>query len=183
MTLAPWLLALLACGGGEAKSPRAGEDTAPTLHTPGTGGTTPTGSTGSGAATIPTGTGTLTPTGDTGPTAHTGDTAAVHTGDTGRLHTGDTAPPPPPCLPRVIAHRGASGTAPEDTLVALERAFSAGVRMAEVDVRVSADGHAFLLHDQAVDRTTRELGPGEARTLAELAALDAGRKYIDSHTP
>ncbi len=77
-------------------------------------------------------------------------------------------------MPAVVAHRGASAAAPENTLAALRRAAAVGARWAECDVRVSADGVAVVLHDANLERTTDGRGPVAARTAAELAALDAG---------
>lgn len=72
------------------------------------------------------------------------------------------------------AHRGASGHAPENTLVALERACELGADMAEVDVQQTADGRLVLFHDATLGRTTNGAGPFSGRTLAELRTLDAG---------
>ena len=76
--------------------------------------------------------------------------------------------------PRWIAHRGAGRLAPENTLAAFRAGHAHGYRMFECDVRLSADGVPFLLHDDVLDRTTD--GRGEAAALAwdELSVLDAG---------
>lgn len=79
-----------------------------------------------------------------------------------------------PVMPAVVAHRGASAAAPENTLAALRLAAAMGARWAECDVRLSADGVAVVLHDATLERTTDGRGPVAARTAAELAALDAG---------
>jgi len=50
-----------------------------------------------------------------------------------------------------------------------------GYRMVEFDVKLSADGVLFLLHDDTLDRTTSGRGPADALTWAELSKLDAGR--------
>ncbi len=76
--------------------------------------------------------------------------------------------------PLVIAHRGASGTAPENTLAAFRRAVALGADMIELDVQLSRDHAVIVLHDDTLDRTTDGTGPAAARTLAELVALDAG---------
>lgn len=75
---------------------------------------------------------------------------------------------------RVIAHRGASGYAPENTRAAFELAIEMGADAIETDVRLSADGHLVLVHDATVTRTTDGGGPVADHTLAELKALDAG---------
>jgi glycerophosphoryl diester phosphodiesterase len=77
--------------------------------------------------------------------------------------------------PRFIAHRGAGKIAPENTLAAMRAGHARGYRMVEFDVKLSADGVAFLLHDDTLDRTTTGSGPADALTWAELSKLDAGR--------
>jgi glycerophosphoryl diester phosphodiesterase len=76
--------------------------------------------------------------------------------------------------PRVIAHRGASGTRPENTLAAFRRAVELGAPMIELDVQRTRDGRAVVIHDWTLDRTTTGTGAVGDRTLAELQALDAG---------
>ena len=72
------------------------------------------------------------------------------------------------------AHRGASGQAPENTLGALNRALALGADMAEIDVRLTADGRLAVIHDATLERTTDGQGPVGALTMAELKRLDAG---------
>ncbi|HEY7496368.1 MAG TPA: glycerophosphodiester phosphodiesterase family protein [Candidatus Tectomicrobia bacterium] len=74
----------------------------------------------------------------------------------------------------VIAHRGASSYAPENTIAAFDLALQMGVRHIELDVHLSRDGHLVVMHDDTVDRTTDGSGPVAHYTLAELQALDAG---------
>ncbi len=76
--------------------------------------------------------------------------------------------------PLWIAHRGAGRHAPENTLAAFRRGAQHGYRAFECDVKLSADGVPFLLHDATLERTTS--GHGSAADLAwsELARLDAG---------
>jgi len=76
--------------------------------------------------------------------------------------------------PRCCAHRGAGKLAPENTLAAMEVGFAHDYRMAEFDVKLSADGVAFLLHDDTLDRTTDGHGPAGALAWSQLARLDAG---------
>jgi glycerophosphoryl diester phosphodiesterase len=76
--------------------------------------------------------------------------------------------------PRVIAHRGFSGVAPENTLAAIRKAIDVGADMAEIDVLLSRDGHVVVLHDETVDRTTDGKGPVAALDLEEIRKLDAG---------
>ncbi len=61
---------------------------------------------------------------------------------------------PPWPYPRWIAHRGAGKLAPENTLAAFRVGASHGYRMFECDVKLSADGVPFLLHDASLERTT-----------------------------
>jgi glycerophosphoryl diester phosphodiesterase len=76
--------------------------------------------------------------------------------------------------PRLAAHRGAGKRAPENTLAAFRVGHSHGYRMAEFDVKLSADGVAFLLHDSTLERTTNGVGRADALPLRDLALLDAG---------
>jgi glycerophosphoryl diester phosphodiesterase len=68
----------------------------------------------------------------------------------------------------VIAHRGASADAPENTLAAFDLALRQGADALELDVRLSRDGVPVVIHDPTVDRTTRLRGPVGAFTAAEL---------------
>jgi glycerophosphoryl diester phosphodiesterase len=76
--------------------------------------------------------------------------------------------------PIVIAHRGDSSSAPEQTRAAYERAVELGAEMIEADVRRTRDGHLVMLHDPTVDRTTDGHGAVADITLEELRRLDAG---------
>jgi glycerophosphoryl diester phosphodiesterase len=76
--------------------------------------------------------------------------------------------------PRWIAHRGAGKLAPENTLAAFRLGASYGYRAFECDVKLSADGVPFLLHDATLERTTSGRGPAATLTWSELARLDAG---------
>ena len=75
---------------------------------------------------------------------------------------------------RVIAHRGCSGRAPENTLAAIRQAIDVGADMVEIDVTMTADGHVILLHDETLDRTTDGVGAPTDMTLDEIRRLDAG---------
>jgi hypothetical protein len=87
-----------------------------------------------------------------------------------------------PEKPRVIAHRGASTLAPENTLASMRTAAELGVYGLETDISVSADGVLFLMHDDTLARTTdvaqvfpkREYDTAEIFTWDELSHLDAG---------
>ncbi len=76
-----------------------------------------------------------------------------------------------------IAHRGASGYAPENTRAAFDRALAMGAGAIETDVQLSADGALIIFHDNTVDRTSDGRGPLGDYTLAELQALDLGGWY------
>lgn len=73
-----------------------------------------------------------------------------------------------------IAHRGASGLAPENTLPAFEEATGAEATAVETDLRVAADGRVVLFHDATLDRTTDGTGRVDRQSLAALGELDAG---------
>jgi len=74
----------------------------------------------------------------------------------------------------VIAHRGASGRAPENTLASFQAALDIGVDGIELDVHLSRDGQLVVIHDANLKRTTNGQGLVHEHTLAELKTLDAG---------
>jgi glycerophosphoryl diester phosphodiesterase len=76
--------------------------------------------------------------------------------------------------PAVVAHRGASGYAPENTMAAFEMAVQMGADYIELDVRMSRDGELVVMHDAAVDRTTDGSGLVHELAWRELRQLDAG---------
>lgn len=78
---------------------------------------------------------------------------------------------PYPCW---IAHRGAGKLAPENTLAAFRLGAEHGFAMFECDVKLSADGEPFLLHDAELDRTTNGQGAAAILTWEKLSRLDAG---------
>lgn len=77
--------------------------------------------------------------------------------------------------PLIIAHRGASAHAPENTLGAISLAMAQGADGIELDVKRCASGEVVVMHDTTVNRTTNGTGPVYALTLAQLRALDAGQ--------
>ncbi|GAA3754135.1 glycerophosphoryl diester phosphodiesterase [Spinactinospora alkalitolerans] len=85
----------------------------------------------------------------------------------------------------IVAHRGASAYAPENTLAALREAHRRGADMAELDVRQTADGAFVVMHDPTLRRTTNAGAVFPERrpwrvcdfTLAEIRRLDAGSWY------
>ncbi len=76
--------------------------------------------------------------------------------------------------PLVLAHRGASGYAPDHTLPALEMAFEQGADAIEVDVHLSRDGHPVLHHGGDLSENTEGRGPVNEYTLDQLRQFDAG---------
>lgn len=77
-------------------------------------------------------------------------------------------------MTQVVAHRGASGTRPENTLPAFAEAIRVEADVIELDVHLSKDGHLIVMHDEEVDRTTDGKGLIREKTLAELKRLNAG---------
>ena len=73
-----------------------------------------------------------------------------------------------------IAHRGASGYEPENTLASFKKALAIGVDGIELDVHLSKDGHVIVIHDSLVNRTTNGSGFVKNKTLSELKKLNAG---------
>jgi glycerophosphoryl diester phosphodiesterase len=74
----------------------------------------------------------------------------------------------------VIAHRGASGHAPENTLAAFKRAVGLGAMFIETDLQLTRDSRFVAMHDGTVNRTTNGQGKVHDMTMAELRRLDAG---------
>jgi len=74
----------------------------------------------------------------------------------------------------VVAHRGASADAPENTITAFKLAFEQGADGVECDILRTADGRVVMMHDKTTKRTTGVEGKVEEMTLAQLQALDAG---------
>jgi glycerophosphoryl diester phosphodiesterase len=79
--------------------------------------------------------------------------------------------------PLLIAHRGASHAAPENTLHAFRLALAERAGGLELDVRLSADAEPVIFHDAELDRLTTLSGPLVARTWAELAQLQIRRLH------
>ncbi|ABY92694.1 glycerophosphodiester phosphodiesterase [Thermoanaerobacter sp. CM-CNRG TB177] len=79
--------------------------------------------------------------------------------------------------PLVIAHRGDSRNAPENTLASFKSALEMGADGIELDVQLTKDGQLVVIHDERVDRTTDGIGFVKDFTLKELKRLDAGIKF------
>lgn len=84
-------------------------------------------------------------------------------------------------LPQLIAHRGASGIAPENTIVAFKKARLLGASMVEFDVMLTKDNVPVVIHDENVKRTTNAKGLVNSFTLEELQQLDAGRWFAKKY--
>ena len=77
----------------------------------------------------------------------------------------------------VFAHRGGARLAPENTIPAFDKGMSFGADGLEIDVQLSADGLAVVIHDKTLERTTDRTGPVHALTAAELSRVDAGYRF------
>lgn len=90
-------------------------------------------------------------------------------------------------VPWIIAHRGASGHAPENTFAAYERAVALGAQFIETDVHLTRDARFVAIHDKTLERTTNGKGAVRDHTLAELRELDAGmwfdRQFMGQKIP
>jgi glycerophosphoryl diester phosphodiesterase len=86
-----------------------------------------------------------------------------------------------------IAHRGASGHAPENTLAAFKRAVGLGATFIETDLQLTRDSRFVAMHDATVNRTTNGQGKVHDMTLLELRRLDAGSwfgsEYVGERVP
>jgi len=81
--------------------------------------------------------------------------------------------------PLLLAHRGSSLLAPENTNIAFDLALSHGSDVLEIDVRLSRDNEVIVTHDATVDRTSNGTGLVARLSLSELKALDAGFRFVD----
>jgi glycerophosphoryl diester phosphodiesterase len=90
---------------------------------------------------------------------------------------------PEDAFPAVVAHRGASSTHPENTLPSFEAALALGARVVELDVRLTADGVAVVMHDDDVERTTDGHGLVNELTAEQVAELNAGTLDEPAHVP
>jgi len=79
--------------------------------------------------------------------------------------------------PMIFAHRGGAALAPENTIVAFDNGLATGADGIELDVRLSLDGVAVVMHDPTLDRTTDATGPVGNLTATELADVDAGYRF------
>ncbi|MEG4278741.1 glycerophosphodiester phosphodiesterase family protein [Microcoleus sp. MON1_C1] len=79
----------------------------------------------------------------------------------------------------IIAHRGFSAIAPENTLAAFELAIARGAHSIEFDIQLSADNVPVIFHDATLDRITGVSGQVREKTLAELQTLSAGKWFSE----
>ncbi|WP_454191559.1 glycerophosphodiester phosphodiesterase [Paenibacillus sp. Marseille-Q7038] len=84
-------------------------------------------------------------------------------------------------IPLIIAHRGAKGEAPENTIAAFELALQQGCDAFELDIHLSQDGEIMVIHDDTVRRTTNGNGFVKDMTQADLQQLDAGSWFDSSY--
>ncbi|WP_409305163.1 glycerophosphodiester phosphodiesterase [Peribacillus sp. SCS-155] len=84
--------------------------------------------------------------------------------------------------PMRIAHRGAAGYCPENTLASYRKAVELGADLIEIDVQLSKDGKIVVIHDETVDRTTDGQGDVRNYMLKDLRKLDAGSWYDSGFT-
>jgi glycerophosphoryl diester phosphodiesterase len=80
----------------------------------------------------------------------------------------------PRSTPLIIAHRGSSAHAPENTLAAFRLAAEQHADAIELDVDLTRDGHVVVMHDATIDRTTNGQGCVTDLTLEEIRRVDAG---------
>ncbi len=81
----------------------------------------------------------------------------------------------------IIAHRGASGYAPEHTFAAWDLALEMGAHYIEQDLQMTADGVLIVLHDETLDRTTDCTGQVRFLSFADIASCDAGSWFNAAH--
>lgn len=82
---------------------------------------------------------------------------------------------------KVIAHRGGSSLAPENTLAAFKKAIDVKADYFELDVQLSSDDSLMIMHDNTVDRTTNGTGAISSMTYAKLRTFDAGSKFSSAY--
>ncbi len=87
----------------------------------------------------------------------------------------------------VVAHRGASGTAPENTLASFQKAIEDGAHLIEMDVQATADGIPIVFHDKGISRTTNGRGLASRLKYDDLRQFDSGfwfgNEFKGEHIP
>ena len=76
---------------------------------------------------------------------------------------------------KIVAHRGARASEPENTVRAMKRAFECGADAVEIDLRFTSDHKLVVIHDDTLERTTNGTGKVSDMTIEQLRALDAGK--------
>ena len=93
----------------------------------------------------------------------------------------------PPEMTLLIAHRGASAEAPENTIPAIRKAWKRSADGVEIDIHITRDNRLAVIHDNDTGRVARVALPVESSTLAQLQALDVGRwkrkRYLGRRIP
>ncbi|PLT28583.1 glycerophosphodiester phosphodiesterase [Peribacillus deserti] len=86
-----------------------------------------------------------------------------------------------PKYPLIIAHRGASGYCPENTLAAFNESLKMGTKYIELDIQLSRDGELVVIHDTTLERTTNGKGYVKNWTYEDLSRLDAGSWFNEQY--
>ncbi|EAD7211692.1 glycerophosphodiester phosphodiesterase [Listeria monocytogenes] len=81
-------------------------------------------------------------------------------------------------MTEIFAHRGSSGTHPENTIPAMKAAVSSGADGIELDIHVLKSGELIVMHDERVDRTTNGSGFLKDHTLSEVKKLVIGKRFF-----
>lgn len=81
--------------------------------------------------------------------------------------------------PLIIAHRGASGHAPENTIAAIDKALKMGTDVIEIDVHQTRDSVIMLMHDAALNRTTNMTGSIKDYNWDDIKDADAGSWFSE----
>jgi len=83
-------------------------------------------------------------------------------------------------MSRIFAHRGFSGSYPENTMLAFRKAMETGCDGIELDVQLTRDGELVVIHDETLDRTTDGKGKVRDHSLKELADFNAANRFSES---
>lgn len=83
--------------------------------------------------------------------------------------------------PMIVAHRGASGKAPENTLASFSLALDLGADAVELDIQQTGDGKLVVMHDESLDRTTDGSGMVIEKSYAKIRGLDAGSWFSEDY--
>ncbi|KZE63797.1 glycerophosphodiester phosphodiesterase [Fictibacillus phosphorivorans] len=105
-----------------------------------------------------------------------------HLGIVGSMFTTTTLAYEPSDQVQTVAHRGAAGYAPENTMAAFHKGVEMKADYIEIDVQESKDGELVVIHDFTLDRTTNGTGYVKDRTLDEIRQLDAGSYFGEEFT-